>query len=292
MQLIKSLAFAALLAAATASAASADVSVTIANGRVSVVAKDATLRQILAEWARVGQTRIVNLERIAGGPITVELTNVPEAEALDILLRPVSGFMAAPRPVQTATLSRFDRIVVMPTIAAPRAPVTAAAAAAPQPAFTPPQPPPFPGDDEADPNGQVQRPPVFNTFPQPQVVYPGTNPTMSPQPGVNGNVPQQYGPNGQPIGGVPQQYGPNGQPIVQQPFVQQPTAAPSASPYGGVAVPGMIVAPPQQPGAVQPGVAQPGVVPPGIVQPGVVPPGVVQPGQPQPPPKRPGGQTA
>ena len=120
---------------------------------------------------------------------------MPEAEALDILLRPVSGFIAAPRPVQTATLSRFDRIVVMPTIAAPRAPVPAAAAAAPQPAFTPPQPPPFPGDDEADPNGQAQRPPVFNTFPQPQVVYPGTNPTLTPnQPGVNGNVPQQYRP--------------------------------------------------------------------------------------------------
>ena len=31
-------------------AASADVQLTIQNGRVSLVAKDATLRQILAEW--------------------------------------------------------------------------------------------------------------------------------------------------------------------------------------------------------------------------------------------------
>lgn len=250
-------AFAALFAAATASAASADVSVAIANGRVSVVAKDATLRQILAEWARVGQTTFVNLDRIAGGPVTLELRNVPEEQALDILLRQVSGFMAAPRAMQTATLSRFDRIVVMPTMAAPRAPVVATASAAPQPAFTPPQPPPFPTEDDSE--AGPPRPPVFNTFPQPQVVYPGVNPTQVPNPTIgNGTVIQ---------------YGPNGQPIVQQPFVQQPTAAPSASPYGGVAVPGMVVAPPQQPGVVQPGVVQPGVV---------------QPGQPQ--PKRPGGR--
>ena len=57
------------------------------NGRVSLVAKDATVRQILAEWARVGQTKIVNVERVPGGPVTLELTNVPEAQALDVLLR-------------------------------------------------------------------------------------------------------------------------------------------------------------------------------------------------------------
>ena len=50
------------------------------------MAKDATVRQILAEWARVGQTKIVNVERIPGGPLTLELNNVPEAQALDILL--------------------------------------------------------------------------------------------------------------------------------------------------------------------------------------------------------------
>ena len=61
------------------------------DGRVTVVAKDATVRQILTEWARVGQTKIVNVERIPGGPISIELTDVPEAQALDVLLRSVSG---------------------------------------------------------------------------------------------------------------------------------------------------------------------------------------------------------
>ena len=55
------------------------------------------MRQILTEWARVGQTRIVNVERIPGGPVTLQLTDVPESEALDLLLRSVTGYMAAQR---------------------------------------------------------------------------------------------------------------------------------------------------------------------------------------------------
>src|SRR6266446_10258487 len=97
------------------SAASAEVHVTMRNGQVSLVAKDATVRQILTEWARVGQTKIVNVERIPGGPITLELRNVPEQEALDVLLRSVSGYMAAPRAAVVVDASAFDRIIVMPT---------------------------------------------------------------------------------------------------------------------------------------------------------------------------------
>src|SRR5689334_25446072 len=106
-----------LLAASTAFA---DVQLTMQDGKVTIVAKDATLRQIMTEWARVGQTKIVNVERIPGGPMTLELTNMPEQQALDLLLRSVSGYMTAPRAVAISNLSQFDRVVVMPTSAAPR----------------------------------------------------------------------------------------------------------------------------------------------------------------------------
>src|SRR6058998_634205 len=69
--------------AAGSTASAQQVNLAIQNGRVTLVAKDATARQILTEWARVGQTKIVNVEKIPGGPITVELTNVSEEEALD-----------------------------------------------------------------------------------------------------------------------------------------------------------------------------------------------------------------
>src|SRR5262249_5055014 len=109
-----------LLALATmAPVASADVQVSIRDGRVTIVAKDATVRQILTEWARVGRTKIVNVERIPGGPLTLELKDVPEVEALDVLLRSLSGYMAAPRPAAAADASQFDAIIVMPTTAPP-----------------------------------------------------------------------------------------------------------------------------------------------------------------------------
>src|SRR5712692_5932625 len=111
-----------------ASTASADVYVAMNNGRVSIVAKDATVRQILTEWARVGQTKVVNVDRIPGGPVTLELTNMPEGQALDVLLKSVSGYMAAPRQTVVAGLSVFDRIIVMPTAAAPRQTMSAPSA--------------------------------------------------------------------------------------------------------------------------------------------------------------------
>src|SRR5438552_15404633 len=138
------------------SVAFAEVQLSLQDGRVTLIAKDATVRQILTEWARVGQTNVVNLDRIPGGPLTLELTDVPEQQALDVLLRALSGYMAAPRAVVAANLSRFDRIVVMPTSAPPRAPVSAAAPpptlAQPRPQFVQPQfqPPPQPADDDDD----------------------------------------------------------------------------------------------------------------------------------------------
>jgi hypothetical protein len=232
----------AILTAATflvaVATASADVQLTMQNGRVSLVAKDATVRQILAEWARVGDTKIVNMERVPGGPVTLELTNVPEAQALEVLLRPISGYITAPRPVETTNLSRFDRIILMPTLASARP-----ATSAPPPVFQqgPQFPPPQAADDDDDdprpaPNVQVpppgQRGPVFNTFPQPQVANPQGRPMTSPEQGQ------------------------------QAPAQNSPSPTPVA-PYGGVAVPGMVAPPPPTP----PGQQVPGA-PPTIRRPG------------------------
>src|SRR4030095_3626167 len=98
MKLRQVLSGAVVCCLAAGAPAFADVQVSMQNGRVSVVAKDATLRQILTEWARVGQTKVVNVERIPGAPMTIELRDIPEAQALEILLRSLSGYVAAPRP--------------------------------------------------------------------------------------------------------------------------------------------------------------------------------------------------
>jgi hypothetical protein len=109
----------------------AGLTLTIKDGLVSMDAQDVTVRQILTEWARVGQTRIVNAERIIGGPITLKLENVPEKQALDIILRSIPGYMAMPRATAVADASVYDRILIMATTTA----VAPARPQQPSPAF-------------------------------------------------------------------------------------------------------------------------------------------------------------
>jgi len=212
---------AAILAAATP--ARAELVITMHDGLVTVNAKDVTLRQIMAEWAKVGQTKIVNAEAIAGGPITISLVDVPEEQALATLLRSVSGYLAAPRPTVVKNAARYDRILVVPTAATPARPPTAALPPAfPQPRVQAPQnnddsndgpPPPAPplgAPPAALAAGQQPRGPVFNntsTFP----------PAINPQDGPN---------------------------------VAPPVSAPTASPTAatGTATPGVIIPAPAPPG--------------------------------------------
>jgi hypothetical protein len=130
---MKTLSFAVLFLLCTAlHASAAGLELSIRDGRVTLDAQDVTIRQILTEWARIGKTRIINIERITGAPVTLKLEGVPEKQALEIILRSVPGYMALPRESVAADASIYDRILVMPT-------TTAVAAARPQPA------PAFPG---------------------------------------------------------------------------------------------------------------------------------------------------
>jgi hypothetical protein len=238
MRIIQALAGSALCILVVASTASAEVQLSIHDGRVTLVATNVTVRQILTEWARVGQTKIVNVERIPGGPLTLQFANVPEREALDILLRSVTGYMAAPRPVQVSNLSRYDRILVLPTAAVARVATAAPAASALQRPFVPAT---AANDDNDDQPSVVQSPrgPLFPTFQltQPPVPQPGG---VSATPGTFPQQPAAVAPNGTVI------EQPNGQPIFVTPF-GAPPAAPAGGPVG-TPRPGMVVQPPVPPG--------------------------------------------
>jgi hypothetical protein len=116
---MKRLAFALVVFACSgAPCRAAGLQLSIQDGKVSIDAQEVTIRQILTEWARVGQTRIVNVERLGGGPITIKLDAVPEKQALDTILRAVPGYIAAPRATFVANASLYDTILIMPTTTA------------------------------------------------------------------------------------------------------------------------------------------------------------------------------
>jgi hypothetical protein len=222
------------------------------DGRVTVDANATPVRSILTEWGKIGGTKIVGAERISGAPLTLKLINVPEAKALETILRSVAGYMAAPRHAG-AGASMYDRIMVLAVSAAP-APAAASNTARPTPQqpnaafngtqrFVPPQRQQRPEEPEREepeePDENPPSPPVF-TFPQP-----GQMPNQA-GPGQFVNTPN----NGQPVtitvnpsNGQPANININGAP------------ASPAQPTGpvGVSQPGMMVNPPAANQPNQPG---------------------------------------
>ena len=91
------------------------------NGRVTLMARDVPLQDILVEWERVGGTRIVNRDRVPATRVTLEFPNVTEEQALETLLRPIAGYMASRRLDRAGGASAFSRIILLP------APASAAA---------------------------------------------------------------------------------------------------------------------------------------------------------------------
>ena len=218
------------------------------GGRVTVEATAATVRSILNEWSKNGGTKVVGADRVSGAPVTVKLVNVPEAQALEIILRSVAGYMAAPSKI-AAGPSIYDRIMIMATTSAPPA-----AAAANRPAnnnaannaafngtqrFIPPRvrEEQREADEQEEPDENPPNPPVF-TFPQPGMQQ---NTTGVGQPGGFAQPGQFNMPQGN-------------QPVVISPAAPQTTPTPGYQPGMpiGVSQPGMMV-PAPQPNPQQPG---------------------------------------
>ena len=229
----------ALLLYCAAPAAAQSVKVTFHNGHVDIAAQNAPLRTILAEWSRVGGTKIVNADRVGGVPVTLELTDVPERSALDVLLRNVS-YMAGPRYQTAASLSYFDSIMIVPSSGAVPPPAPAAI----RPAIV--GAPPAPQVPQIDPNDPEENPSTDLT-PRPVGPVNGPRQRLFRRPDAPGPV---TGPGV--VGGV---VGPNGQPIQPDPDNDQPPPEdrpdqPPSNPFGvapgsGSATPGVISPVPQ-----------------------------------------------
>lgn len=231
----------------------AGLKMTINDGKVSIDAQDVTIRQILAEWARLGKTQIVNLERVASGPITLKIEDVPEKEALDIILRTVPGHIEVPRATYLPGASVYERILILATA------TTVTVAARPQtPTFpsrmspnitqfrsgavlTPgilPEPTGDPADDQRDDAALAAAAaaglvPVPALMPAPTSLNPGNMPALMPPVGSQ--------PSPQPASTVTQP----SNPFNAQPGTPRPTLAPPPPPTPTATSPLMRPRPPQ-----------------------------------------------
>lgn len=257
-----------LVIALAAPAGAQQLSLQISDGRVTLDAANVPARQILAEWARIGGTKVVGAEKIVGAPLTLKLTDMPERQALEIILRNVAGFMAAPRQASADPgASAYDRILIMATSSVapaqnnPRAGGPQMSGQDGLQRRVPPRPPNFPGvvtgdepaddqDDEVMDDQADAEPPVF-TFPN-QPTNPAGAPVFVPM--QNGNPAFGTTPGAVTSPVITLQPGENGPTIYNfVPNAAQGGAVPPASPTPGFTIigsptPGMIQVPPQAPG--------------------------------------------
>lgn len=206
-----------LLLSTTRSATAQSITLEFKDGKVNLVTQNVPVSTVLAEWARRGKTTIVNGERVPGPPATLQLIDVPEEQALDILLRGASGYLMAARETPSAGASIIDRILILPT------------------------------SRVANPQQQVLPPPQ----PQAQAAIQDDvddGPVPAPGQRTNPNFPPGVGPTNPPPGVTLQNLPPGVRVPGQQPVAEEPEVRPAPAPSNPFGV---------APGSPQPGVITP-----------------------------------
>jgi len=199
---ILAMAFAVIGAVGAPPTAPTAVQLSIHDGRVWLKTERATIADILAEWARVGRTQIINSEALPAIPMTVDLQDVTELEALGVITRATGGFMTVSRNGAdtdgAAALSQFSRVVIL---AAARRSTFADPPTTPAPSYTPPAAIYAPSgaqrvigpDGQPVPDDQEDAPPPPRTAP--------TTPGHSLPPGFS-EPPDSRSPGGTAVPGV------------------------------------------------------------------------------------------
>jgi hypothetical protein len=199
---------------ALAAAQASHVSLVIDGRGVTLDARDAPLRDILAEWSRVGGTKVMNAETLDPRPVTISLSGVGERQALDILLRDIGGYILSARKADDHTASQFAGLVVVAARAAAVTSVSRPAPFAARPAFV-----------LSEPSPEVE---AADTAPEPVAAPPQLRPRTSARGTPGGSESSDAA--GEPVpGGAVEPAAPRRLPLTT-------TGAPDASrPSGGAA---------------------------------------------------------
>jgi hypothetical protein len=126
-------------------------------GLVDLSAQAVTVAEILDRWSQMGGTTVVNGDQIQSGPMTIDLVDAPEREALSVILRGVPGYLLAEGADPDPARSVIGRIVVLAARTTPRAAPAVVPSSAPEVAVSPSRvmPSMLPEPDEPNRDGLV-----------------------------------------------------------------------------------------------------------------------------------------
>lgn len=162
-------------------------------GRVTILAENVTLAEILAEWSRKGGSKIVNAEQLRGAPVMLtEFKDQPEAHVLRTLLREAPGYGAAMRaatPGASTVQTVFIHAVRTITPTTSSAPMASQVQQSPSPVAAPRQ-------IQGSPDDEI--PPVRPLSPEVNPGKPSTpgNSPAGPASPTNNNPNLRQGPGG------------------------------------------------------------------------------------------------
>ena len=136
--LLVSLATLCLLAVLSHTATAQSLSLRLDGGAVTLHATNVTVDEILARWAKTTGLTVVSQNGHGSDiPITLDLSGVPERDALRLILRDLSGYIMGEKVDPLTGAVRIDRLVILPDSAARapemETPMRRRAAAAPAP---------------------------------------------------------------------------------------------------------------------------------------------------------------
>lgn len=103
----------AAVAMSAAVSAAEEPRFTMTEGRVTLIARDTPLGDVLAAWERAGSTRFIDAGALDEVSVSLHLVDVPEADALRLLLRPAAGYLAVPRTPRVPGASLYERVKVL-----------------------------------------------------------------------------------------------------------------------------------------------------------------------------------
>ncbi|MEO8480727.1 MAG: hypothetical protein ABI634_00870 [Acidobacteriota bacterium] len=161
------------------------------DGRVTLSARNVTVREILGEWARQCGCYVVNGDKLPGAPLSIPLLYEHETQAkvLESLLRQASGYVLTPQRAGAVSKSNFETIYILatssavaasagyPTVATPNPyanPTTGAPDDELPPILPPGAPRPMPPSPSSAP------PPPGSEYPGAGSAIPGQSPNSLP----------------------------------------------------------------------------------------------------------------